>query len=199
MNAAAFYILAAVLVAGALAAVGLPGLREAAAGLLALVAGAGILAMASGAYLTGVLEIVLPAAAIAGLGLALRRARYTVLAGPALLSVRSLLPGAATALAFLAIVLIAFAGDSASWHTGSGGAALLTLLHYRAPFALVAAVVLAVVGVGGALLLGRTSEDERDYDRTHESRRLREERARRRREDRLAARRRRPASAEEGR
>lgn len=199
MNAAAFYILGAAIVAGAVVAVGLPRAREAAAGLLGLTSSAGILAIASGAYLTGVLEILLPALAAIGVGLALRRGGYKELLGSTTWSLRALVPAAGAAAGFAAILLVAFAGNASSWHTGSGGAPLLTLIHYRVPFALVVALLSLSVGVAGALLIGRRGDDEREYDRTHEARRLRDERTRRRREDREAARlRRRGAASVEG-
>jgi hypothetical protein len=198
MNAATFYILGAVIVAGALAAVGLPRARDAAAGLLLLTSASGILAIASGAYLTGVVEIVAPALAVVAIAFALHRGGYGEIGGVVTWSIGSSVLAGGIAAGFGVILLVAFVGNSSDWHLGSGGAALLTLLHYRAPFALVGALLALVVGVAGALLIGRRSEDEREYDRTHEARRLREERTQRRREDREAARRSRRASPAEG-
>jgi len=195
MNAAAFYILGAVIVVGALLAVGVPRPREAAAGLLVVTSGAGILALVSGAYLTGLVEIAVPAVAIGAVGLALRRAGMVDPATGRWPGATVALAGAA-ALGLLVILLVAFSGNAGSWHAGAGGAALLTLLHYRAGFALVVVLVSLVVGVAGALLLGRVGEDEREYARTHEARRLRDERTQRRREEREAARRRRAGSLE---
>ena len=196
MNAAAFYILGALVLAGAVAAVGMPRTREAATGLLALTTAAGILAMASSAFFTGAIEIVLSGLAITGIALAIRRGGYGHMAVAPRLSVRSTVLSGAIAAAFVVVLLVALAGNGSDWHSGGGGAALVTLLHYRVPFAAVAAVVALVVGVAGALLVGRPGEDELEYDRTHEARRLREERTERRRSDREAARRRRRASIE---
>ncbi|HEY4869573.1 MAG TPA: hypothetical protein VII79_06145, partial [Candidatus Dormibacteraeota bacterium] len=96
------------------------------------------------------------------------------------------------------LVLVVFAVSSDAWHIGSGTASLISVLHYRAVYAFMLAVLLVVAGVGAALLLGRVSHDERETDRAVESRRQREERERRRREDREAARRRRGGSTRAG-
>jgi type IV secretory pathway VirB2 component (pilin) len=73
-------------------------------------------------------------------------------------------------------------------HNASGGQDLLTVLHYRTPIAVGVAVILVIVAVGGALMIGRTGDDERILDRAAEQRRLREQRAHMRREHRAAAR-----------
>ncbi len=195
MSAAAFYVLGAVVVGAALLAVGMPRAREAAAALLLLTTAAGILAIVSGAYVTGVLEATLPALAVISAALAIRRSGHAEMQRQESWSRRTVAIAAAASLAVLVVLLIAFAGNASSWHAGSGGAPLLTLLHYRAPFALVAALVALAVGMAGAFLAGRRSDDEREYDRTHEARRLREERTQRRRDDREAARRRRRGPA----
>ena len=73
----------------------------------------------------------------------------------------------------------------------AGTASLITVLHYRTPYALVIAVILAGAGVAMALLIGRTGDDERATDEVLAARRRREERVQRRREDRERAKRRR--------
>jgi NADH:ubiquinone oxidoreductase subunit 6 (subunit J) len=199
MNAAAFFILGALILAAAVATVGLPRVREAAAGLLVLTTGAGVMALASGAYLTGVIEIVVSAAAIVGFAYALSRSGHADLARfPMEWSLRSTAMAATGALVFAVLLLIAFSGNASDWHHGSGSAALVTLLHYRAPFALVVALLALVVGVAGAVLIGRRSRDEVEFDRTVQARMQREERTRKRREDREAARRRRRSRRSEG-
>ena len=74
-------------------------------------------------------------------------------------------------------------------HYFAGNAALVTVLHYRAPYALAIGVVLAVVTVAAGLVIGRRSADEQTLDQHIQSRREREERARRRRDDREQGRR----------
>jgi hypothetical protein len=199
MNAAAFFILAALILVAAAAAVGLPRPRDAAVGLLVLTTATGILALASGAYFTGVIEIVLPALVIAAIAYALRRSGHGEIAMFAAgWSVRTIAIAAAGAVVFAVVTLVAFAGNASDWHHGRGGAALVTLLHYRAPFALVVGLLAFVVGVTGGLLIGLRSPDEVEYDRTQQARLLREERTRRRREDREAARLRRRSRRSEG-
>ena len=50
------------------------------------------------------------------------------------------------------------------------------------------AAALALAAIGGALMIGRTGDDERVLDRAAEQRRLRDQRTRLRREHRAAAR-----------
>ena len=72
----------------------------------------------------------------------------------------------------------------------AGHAALVTVFHYRAPYALAIGVVLVVITVGAGLVIGRRSADEQTLDQYLQSKREREERARRRRDDREQGRRR---------
>jgi hypothetical protein len=69
-------------------------------------------------------------------------------------------------------------------------AALVTVFHYRAPYALAIGVVLVVITIGAGLVIGRRSTDEQTLDQYLQSKREREERARRRRGDREQGRRR---------
>jgi NADH:ubiquinone oxidoreductase subunit 6 (subunit J) len=199
MNAAAFYILAVVILAGAAAAVVLPTPRDAALGLFIFTTAVGLMAIASGAYFTGAIEVVLSALAIAGMALALRRSgQLDWRRRRPQWSARSIIAAAAGTVAVLGVLLFAFSANASGWHSGSGGAALVTLLHYRAPYALVAGVLALAVGTTGALLVGRRSRDEVEFDRTVEARTLRDERTRRRRADREAARRSRRSRQGEG-
>lgn len=199
MNAAAFFILAVVILAGAVVAVLLPGPRDAALGLLVFTTAVGLMAIVSGAYFTGAIEVVLSAAAIAAMAYALRRSgQLETRRRRAQWSARSVVVAAAGTVAVLGVLLFAFSANASGWHSGSGGAALVTLLHYRAPYALVAAVLALAVGGTGALLIGRRSRDEVEFDRTVEARTLRDERTRRRRADREAARRSRRSRQGEG-
>jgi hypothetical protein len=184
-----FYVLAGLIVLAALAAVVAPSTRLV---LLAVAAGdvlVGILLVAGGAYLLGAIALVAPAGCLLALVWLLRRAGYA----PILADVPGRAAGwplAAAVCAGLGVLLLWVTATRVEDRTGTAaaGQGLLTLLHYRTPISLGVAVVLAVVAVGGALMIGRTSEDERVLDRAVEHRRLREQRARTRREHRAAAR-----------
>jgi hypothetical protein len=73
---------------------------------------------------------------------------------------------------------------------GFSPAALVTVLHWDAPYALVIAIVLIAVTIAAGLVIGRRSGDEQTLDQHLKARREREERARRRRDDREQGRRR---------
>jgi hypothetical protein len=189
VSAAGFYIVAALLLAATAAAVVLPRLRySGAAGALAL-ALVGLLAIVSGAYALGVVQLLVAGILTATFALTLlRREPYCRLAPSSPATSKRWWIGAAVAGGFALLFVVSFALSADGFWVGSAVARLITVLHYRAPYALVIAVVLVVTAVSAAFMLGRTSEDERELDRTEEERRQREERVRRRREDRLAAR-----------
>ncbi len=91
----------------------------------------------------------------------------------------------------LAIVGLNWYSNTASSDlVGFSPAALITVLHYDAPYALVIALVLIATAVAAGLVIGRRSGDEQTLDQHLQARREREERARRRRDDRQAGRRR---------
>ena len=137
-----------------------------------------------------VLELVLTAVVTAVYSaVLLRREPYCRIAPSSPPTVSGWWLPAGAAIGFGALLLIPMALSSNGWASGHGEARLVTLLHYRAPYALIIAVVLAVTAAGAALLIGRTSRDEREHDRAANARHQREERTRRRREDRAAARR----------
>ena len=99
-----------------------------------------------------------------------------------------------------AVLVVALSLVGMGWYPGpglhlsilylAGHAALVTVFHYRAPYALAIGIVLVVITVGGGLVIGRRSADEQTLDQHLQSRREREERARRRRDDREQGRRR---------
>ncbi len=183
-----FYVLAVLIVLAALAAVLSPSTRLV---LLAVAAGdvlVGILLIGAGAHLLGAIALVVPAACLLGVAALLRRRGYAALLAD--------VPGRAAGWP-LAAAISAGIGVLLFWTTstriddtphGAGGQGLLTVLHYRTPISVGVAAVLVVVAVGGALMIGRTGDDERVLDRAAEQRRLREQRSRRRREHRAAAR-----------
>ncbi|MDQ6855669.1 MAG: hypothetical protein M3Z57_01175 [Candidatus Dormibacteraeota bacterium] len=189
MSTAVFYVLAVLIVVAALGAVLAPSTRIA---LLAVMAGdvlVGILLIAAGAYLLGMIALVLPTACLLAVAAALRRFGYAPLLGD--------IPGRATGWPLAAAIAggigvllfwTAAARIDDTTHSASGGQDLLTVLHYRTPIGVGVLAILAIVAVGGALMIGRVGEDERILDRAAEQRRLREERARMRREHRAAAR-----------
>ena len=97
-----------------------------------------------------------------------------------------------------AILIVTLALVGPGWYPGDlptlvqthSGAALITVLHYRAPYALAVGVVMVAATVAAGLVIGRRSADEQTLDQLLEQRRQREELARRRREDREQGRRR---------
>jgi hypothetical protein len=189
VSTAVFYVLAVLIVLAALGAVLVPSTRLC---LLAVVVGdvlVGILLIAAGAYLLGVIALVAPSACLLAVALALRRFGYASLLvdlpGPG-----AAWPLSAAVAGGVGILLFWTAAtrveDTA--HNAGAGQALLTVLHYRTPISLGVAAILAVVAISGALMIGRTGDDERVLDRAAEQRRLREQRSRMRREHRAAAR-----------
>jgi hypothetical protein len=189
VSAAGFYIVAPLLVAATVAAVVLPRFRYSGGAAAAALALVGLLAIVSGAYAVGVVQLLVAAILAATFASTLlRREPYCRIAPSSPATSRRWWIGAAVAGGFALLFVVAFAFSADGFHLGSTVARLITVLHYRAPYALVIAVILVVTAVSVAFMLGRTSEDERELDRTEEERRQREERVRRRREDRIAAR-----------
>lgn len=194
MNALAFYILAAVLVVASTAVVALPRMHLASAALAAVAVTMTLLFLLLSAYAMAVAQIVIPAIAASAVWLHIRRERrYDGLVQTSRAHARWWVGGAAAGgLAILLIVV--FAASAAGWHSGAGIGSLLTVFHYRAVYALLLGIALAVTAAGAALVVGRQGRDERELDRALDARRQREERERLRREAREAARRRgRPA------
>jgi hypothetical protein len=188
VSAAVFYVLAVLVVLAALASVVAPSTRLV---LLAVMAGdvlVGILLIAAGAYLLGAIALVVPALCLLAVAALLRRGGYAALLAD--------IPGPAAGWQ-LATAVCAGLGVLLIWTTATrvddvansaAGSPLLTLLHYRTPVSLGVAAALAVVAIGGGLLIARTGDDERVLDRAAEQRRLREQRSRLRREHRAASR-----------
>jgi lysylphosphatidylglycerol synthetase-like protein (DUF2156 family) len=195
VSAAGFYIVAALLLAATTAAVVLPRLRHSGAAAALALALVGLLAIISGAYALGVVQLLVAGILVATFALTLlRREPYCRIAPSSPATSMRWWIGAAVAGGFALLFAVSFALSADGFSVGSSVARLITVLHYRAPYALVIALVLVVTAVSVAFMLGRTSQDERELDRSEEERRQREERVRRRREDRLAARGRSPAS-----
>jgi hypothetical protein len=195
VNAIAFYAVAVLIVLAAAAAVGLPSLRLASYGGAAAVLLLGLLDIVSHAYALAVIEIVVPGVAVAVVVLVLRREQYRDLGTSADAGSRWWLGGpVALVIGLVLVVTLSIVG--LNWYestavpdlVGLKPAALLTVLHYDAPYALVIAVVLIAVTVAAGLVIGRRSGDEQTLDQHLQARREREERARRRRADRQAGR-----------
>lgn len=184
-----FYVLALLIVLAALAAVLARSTRVALLAVLVTDVLVGILLIAAGAYLLGVIALVAPAACLLLVAAALRRFGYAPLLadvpGPA--AAWPLSAAVAGGIGVLLLWTTATRIDDTA-HSGGGGEDLLTVLHYRVPVGVGVAIVLLVVAIAGALMIGRTGDDERTLDRAAEQRRLREQRARMRREHRAAAR-----------
>ena len=197
VNALAFYVVAVLIVLAAAAAVGLPSLRLAGYGGAATVVLLAILDIISGAYTLAAIEIVVPGFAVGVVVLVLRREQYRDLGASDNAGSRWLL-GGPVALVVGVVLVITLSIVGLNWYSntavsdlvGFSPAALITVLHWDAPYALVIAVVLIVVAVGAGLVIGRRSGDEQTLDQHRQARREREERARRRRDDRQAGRRR---------
>jgi hypothetical protein len=197
VNALAFYAVAVLIVLAAAAAVGLPSLRLASFGGAATVVLLAILDIVSGAYALAAIEIVIPGIAVGVVVLVLRRAPYRGLGASEAAGSRWWLGGpVALVVGLVLVVTLSIAGlnwysnTAVSFLVGFSPAALITVLHWDAPYALVIAVVLIAVAVGAGLVIGRRSGDEQTLDQHLQARREREERARRRRDDRQAGRRR---------
>jgi hypothetical protein len=199
VNAIAFYAVAVLIVLAAAAAVGLPSLRLAAFAGAAVVVLMAVLDMVSTAYALGVLEIVVPGVAAGIVFLVVRREQYGGLVASLNAGSRWWLAGP-VALACGAVLVVPLSLVGMGWYPGpgpqlgiawaAGRAALATVFHYRAPYALAIGVVLVVITIGAGLVIGRRSGDEQTLDQYLQSRRDREERARRRRDDREQGRRR---------
>jgi hypothetical protein len=199
VNAIAFYTVAVLIVLAAAAAVGLPSLRHAALAGGALVVLLAVLDVVSTAYALGVLEVVVPGIAAGIVVVVLRRQQYRALGASLSAGSRWWIAGPVAVLCG-AVLVVPLSLVGMGWYPGpglhllihyaAGIAALVTVLHYRAPYALAIGVVLVVVTVAAGLVIGRRSGDEQSLDQHLQSRREREERARRRREDREQGRRR---------
>lgn len=199
-SALAFYPVAVLIVLAAAAAVGLPSLRlagYAGGGVIVLLA---VLELVSGAYALAIVQLVVPGIAAGVVALVLRRDEYRGLAATLATPERLWIAGPiAVGIAALMIVTLAMVGTG--WYPGDLGVALIsgsaspapalvTVLHYRAPYALAIGAVSVLVTVGAGLVIGRRSADEQTLDQLLQQRREREELARRRREDRQQGRRR---------
>jgi hypothetical protein len=199
VNAIAFYVVAVLIVLAAAAAVGVPSLRLAAFAGVAVVVLMAVLDVVSTAYALGVLEVVVPGIAAAIVFVVLRRDQYRGLGASLSAGSRWWLAGP-VALACGAVLVVPLSLVAMGWYPGPGlhldihyaadYAALLTVFHYRAPYALAIGVVLVVITIGAGLVIGRRSADEQTLDQYLQSKREREERARRRRDDREQGRRR---------
>ena len=182
-----FYVLAVLIVLAALATVLAPTTRLV---LLAVGAGdivVGVLLIAAGAWLLGSIALFAPALVLLGVAALLRRGGYAALLGD--LPRRAVgWPVAAAVATAIGVLLLWTGATRVEDNPGGGGGSLLTVLHYRTPVSLGVVAVLVVVALVGALMIGRTGDDERVLDRAAEQRRLRDERTRLRRDHRAAAR-----------
>src|ERR1700722_4842287 len=196
-NAVAFYAIAVLIVLAAGAAVGLPSLRLSAYAGAAVMVLMAILELISGAYALAVVQLVVPGIAAGVVVLVFRRDVYRGLVTGPILPERFWI-AAPIAIGTAAVLVITLAVVGNGWYPGNllvnspgyVGAALVTVLHYRAPYALAIAVVVVVATIGAALVIGRRSADEQTFDQMLEQRRQREELSRRRRLDREQGRRR---------
>jgi hypothetical protein len=189
VNAAAFYILAALIVAGSAATVLLPAVFSAYAALGATAVVTGILCALTGAIGLGTVEVVLPLVTGLVAWAVLRRVdgglRFTAERFPP----AGWWTGGAVAGGFALLAIVVVAASGSAWHSGTTAAGLVAVIHYWAPYVLGIAAAVAVAAVAIGFIAGRTSADEHHVDRAAEERRRREELARRRRESRAAARR----------
>jgi hypothetical protein len=197
-NAIAYYAVAVLIVLAAGAAVGLRSLRHAGYAGAAVIVLLAVLELISGAYALAVVQLVVPGIAIGIVVLVLRHDAYSGLATVASAAER-LWVAAPIAIGIAAVLVVTLALAGSGWYPGNlavllpsdhGGPALITVLHYRAPYALAIGVAAVLVTVGASLVIGRRSADEHTLDQRIHLRREREELARRRREDRQQGRRR---------
>jgi hypothetical protein len=188
VNGVLFYLIALLIVASAGAAVLAPRVRDAGAALLATTTMIAVLCAATGAFTLAFVQFLVPWICAWSIYVVVRRS-YRGIGWPAPLLPRRWWLAAGAAGGFAILLVVVFAASGSAWFTGSGGTSLLEVLGTRAPYALIIGVTGLVVGVAVSLLLGRTSADEREFDKQIEARQARDERTRRRREDREAARR----------
>lgn len=189
MNAIAFSVLAVAIVVLALGVVGLPRLRETGGALALLLVVVAILAAATGQYFVTIALLltasggVLLGRAVIPLGRRGDRPR-----GEPVLP-RRWWVGAAVGAGLGALVVVVLALSGGDFVSGTSAPGAASALGAGEPYALVIAVVLAAIGIGAGLLLGRTSHDEQEHEARAEARRARDERMRARREARDAAKR----------
>ena len=197
-NAVAFYAVAVLIVLAAGAAVGLPSLRHAAFGGAAVIVLMAVLEVISGAYALAVVQLVVPGVAAGVITLVLRRDAYRGLTSASNLPERFWI-AAPIAVGTAAVLVVTLAAAGSGWYPGTLivtapafhiDTALVTVLHYRTPYALAIAVVVVVLTIGAVLVIGRRSADEQTLDQLLAHRRQREELALRRRQDREQGRRR---------
>ena len=194
-NAVAFYAVAVLIVLAAGAAVGLPSLRRAGYAGAAVIVLLALLELISGAYALAIVQLVVPGIAVGVVVLVLRHDAYRELLTAPPMPERFWI-AAPIAIGIAAVLVLTLAVVGNGWApTGDvvrllNGAQLITVLHYRAPYALAIAVAAVAVTVGASLVIGRRSADEQTLDQMLQQRRQREELARRRREDREQGRRR---------
>ena len=195
-NAVAFYAVAVLIVLAAGAAVGLPSLRHAGYAGGAVIVLLAVLELISGADALAVVQLVVPVVAAAVVVLVLRHDEYRGLVEVPRVPERFWI-AAPIAIGIAAVLVITLSVVGSGWSPGFNGyapvtpsAALITVFHYRAPYALAISVVLVIVAAAVGLVIGRRSGDEQTLDQLLQQRRQREELARRRREDREQGRRR---------
>lgn len=195
-NVFLFYPIAILIVVAAAAAVGLPSLRLAGYAGGALIVLLAILDIVSGAYTLAAIQIVVPGIGAGVVFLVLRREQYTALGVASGDGMRWRIAGP-VAVATAAVLIVTVVLVNNGWFNGNLAllvnlyhGALVTVLHYRTPYALVIALVAVGVTVGAGLVIGRRSADEQTLDEHLAAKREREERARRRRDDREQGRRR---------
>jgi hypothetical protein len=196
VNAFAFYAIAVLIVLAAAAAVGLPSLRLAGYAGGAVVVLLAVLDVVSGAYALAVVQIVVPGAGAGVVFLVLKHEQYRGLGVASGDGMRWRIAGLVAVVSGAVLGVTAAAANG--WFPGSvaipelvrNHGALLTVLHYRTPYALVIALVAVIVAVGAGLVIGRRSADEQTLDEYLAAKREREDRARRRRDDREQGRRR---------
>ncbi len=196
-NAVAFYAVAVLIVLAAGAAVGLPSLRRAGYAGGAVIVLLAVLELISGADALAVVQLVVPGVAAAVVVLVLRHDEYRGLVEVPRTPDRFWI-AAPIAIGIAGVLVITLSVVGTGWYPGDQivllpafpSAALITVFHYRAPYALAISVALVIVAAAVGLLIGRRSGDEQTLDQLREQRRQREELARRRREDREQGRRR---------
>jgi NADH:ubiquinone oxidoreductase subunit 6 (subunit J) len=195
-NAVAFYAVAVLIVLASGAAVGLPSLRHAGYAGGAVIVLLAVLELISGADALAVVQLVVPGVAAAVVVLVLRHDDYRGLVEGSPAPERFWI-AAPIAIGVAAVLVITLSVVGSGWSPGFTGyapvtpsAALITVFHYRAPYALAISAVLVIVAAAVGLVIGRRSGDEQTLDQLLQQRRQREELARRRREDREQGRRR---------
>jgi hypothetical protein len=187
VNSAAFGVLAAILIVGALVASFGTSLRLSISALAVVALAAVVFFAALSAFSLAVGTLII------ALGFAFAFRRQLMTARSHLVSAESRQRWWAFAVVPLigGVVLTAVVAKATGWHEGSSASALITVFHYRYPIVGVVAVAAILIGLASAWINVTLQHDEQSHHQLKADKAAQAERMARRRADREAARQRR--------